>query len=146
MRVYIPEDMVFDGYLGEPHEGKILTGLGVKLSLNGQDGPQQIALSGLVIWSRIDRVNGLTETEMEVDGISLLTQEHVFGMTAPDVGSTREVLGVPLGVRDYEYDDFELPDVRMDWTVDAVARWQNFFMVDLHPVEFRFQATSGNQK
>lgn len=146
MRLYIPEDMVFDGYLGEPHGGKALTGLGVKLvsireGYRGQvdeDQMRHIELSGLVQWSRIGRVDHLMETEIEVEGVRLLTQEYSFDGVPAEIGTTHTVSGVPLGVRDYEYEDFEIPDVRRDWTVDAVGRWENFFMVDLRPVEFRF--------
>lgn len=132
--------IIADGDLDEPVEGMILRGLGVRLEPGvSDDGCERTRLSGAVRWARIDSLNGLVETLVESSGVGVLTQSPGSADTAlPDLGSRRECSGYLHSIGLYEFEDFGLPDVRMDWRVFAVGPVSegDDLIVDLEPVEF----------
>lgn len=134
-----------DRELDEPVPGTTLRGLGVRLCSDGDDECEQTGLSGAVRWARFDALNNLVETVVESSGLVVVTQAPGSANTpVPDPGSRFECFGHLHSVGLYEFEDFGLPDVRMDWRVLAVRPVSgdgDDLIVDLEPVESSLRRT-----
>jgi hypothetical protein len=136
--------IIESGELAEPIAGSIIHGLGVRIRPTGYGQELELTrVTGKVRWTRFDPRIQLIESLLELDGYSLLTQDSGTAHTPlPAIGSRIECTGYLYGIAPYEYEDFELPDVRMDWHV-LTARWvphsgisdYEDIVVDLEPNE-----------
>ena len=71
-------------------------------------------------WARHDPDSGLFEMVIDAGPFHVLTQRPGAGEPGA-VGSTAELTGVLVSVREYEFEAFDLPDVRQRWRVLSVA-------------------------
>lgn len=150
VQVWISGWIIESGELAEPVVGSILHDLGVRIDPHCSGSRQALTrVTGVVRWTRFDPQIHLTETLLELDGYAILTQSPGTARTPlPAIGSRVEGSGYLSGIAPYEYEDFELPDVRMDWRVLAV-RWDSVgdgVLVDLEPVQLENPDIVGGQK
>lgn len=73
-------------------------------------------MSGTVTWARIDHANGLVESVVDLGFFPLLTQDDI-GARDWQVGLPICIDGLVVSVGPYEFDAFDLPDIRRDWLV-----------------------------
>jgi hypothetical protein len=132
----IPEDIVLDGDMDEPIIGQQLSRLGVRIATPSEDqSDNTVVLQGKVIWSRID--GDLVERIIGCGDMRVSHESSVIDKAALEVGAEVSLSGTLYGIRDYVFDDFELPDIRQDWLIHSTERENNYYVVDAEPVEFR---------
>jgi len=154
IQVWISGWIIECGDLAEPVAGGILHDLGVWGDPHYSGSRQALTrATGIVRWTRFDPQNHLIEALLELDGYAILTQSPGTAHTPlPAIGSRVDFAGYLFGIPPYEYayefEDPELPDVRMDWRVLAV-RWYSVgdgVLVDLEPVQLENPDIVGGQK
>ena len=119
MRIHIPDDVVIDEEIPEPLPGVDIPLMGVRLGWIWTADGRAGSFDGVVEWSRADELNQLFETVFAISTFKALTQEAAEGRL-PEVGDRLTLRGSLSYVRSYEFEDFDLPDIRQPWRVTAL--------------------------
>lgn len=117
VEVSIPEDVVVDGDVAELEPGAVLA-LGLRLAT----AERGVRLDGVVTWVRDSPELGYAEFVLDTGDVAVLLDSRELPST-PVIGSEFSARGALSLIRDYEYDAFDLPDVRSAWIVRS-ARYQ----------------------
>jgi hypothetical protein len=135
MRIYIPEDIVFDDGLQDPQPGDVLEGLGVRIDAGSSDhSADAVTLTGRVSWVRVH--GDLVECVIDCGMMKVVAESSVVDGRAPELGAEKTMTGTLYGIRSYLYTDFgvPVPDARQTWLVHSVSKQDNLFVVDADPV------------
>lgn len=134
MRIDIPDDVVIGDEIPEPLPGVVIPLMAVRLgwrwTADGRDEPYD----GLVEWSRADELNQLFETVFTTSTFKALTQDTAEGRL-PEVGDRITLRGTLSCVRSYEFEAFDLPDVRQQWRVTSLlSHDQDGYLIEAEPI------------
>lgn len=134
MRIHIPDDVVVDDEIPEPLPGVDIPLMAVRLgwmwTADGRDEPYD----GVVEWSRADELNQLFETVITTSSFKALTQDAAEGHL-PEVGERITLHGTLSCVRSYEFEAFDLPDVRQPWRVTALlSQDRDGYLIEAEPI------------
>jgi hypothetical protein len=141
VRAQIAGWQIADGEIQVPTPGLVLRRVALRLRQAAEGSSDDLTLiEGTIAWARFDDRNGLAESVIAAEGFEVLTQEAATAADpGPEIGRAVRLAGHLYSVGSYEFEAFGLPDVAQDWTVTTVERvGVDDFMVDLNPVEFRF--------
>lgn len=119
VRILIPDDVVVDDEIPEPQPGVEIPLMGVRLGWMWTVDGRDESFDGVVEWSRADDLNQLFETVFATSTFKALTQEAAEGRL-PEVGDRLTLRGSLSCIRSYEFEDFDLPDIRQPWRVTAL--------------------------
>lgn len=132
-RAWIDEYPVVDGDVEEPVAGGTVT-----VGFSGQlphDGAKA-TLRGTVIWSRFDRMSdGISESIALVDGLHFLCAVPAAGRLLHAIGDPIDLCEPLAFVGPYEYEAFEIPDIRHTWRVETAEREGNGWWVTVEPLQ-----------
>jgi hypothetical protein len=141
MRVFIPEDIVVDDDLPTPQPGVVLPLMAVRLQ-DGLDRGDHTTIDGTITWARYDTLSGLVEAVISTREVDVFTQSFGQESDLAIVDSITSQTGLLWCIRPYEFDAFDLPDIRRPWVVHSVVRSHSLavrrdrrgWLVDASPV------------
>ena len=88
---------------------------------------------GVVEWSRGGELNQLFETVLATSTFKALTQYAAEGRL-PEVGDRMTLRGSLSCVRSYEFEAFDLPDIRQPWRVTALlSQDSDGYLIEAEP-------------
>lgn len=134
MRIHVPDDVVIEVEIPEPLPGVDIPLMAVRLgrmwTVDGRDEPYD----GVVEWSRVDELNQLFETVVATSTFKALTQDPAKGRL-PQVGDRITLRGTLSCVRSYEFEAFDLPDIRQPWRVTALLTHDRAgYLIEAEPI------------
>jgi hypothetical protein len=134
VRIFIPDDVVMDDEIPEPIVGVDIPEMGVRLARMWKPDGRDQSLEGVVEWSRVDELNDLFETVVATPTYKALTQDDAKGRL-PDAGERVALRGTLRCVRSYEFEAFDLPDLRQPWHVTAVlSQGREGYLIEADPI------------
>ncbi|MEO7017690.1 MAG: hypothetical protein ABI130_03265 [Leifsonia sp.] len=116
MRVFIPEDIVVDGDLPTPQPGVVLPLMAVRLH-DGLDRGDHTTIDGTITWARYDTLSGLVEALISTREVDVFTKSFGQESDLAIVDTITSQTGLLWCIRPYEFDAFDLPDIRRPWLV-----------------------------
>lgn len=134
LRIFVPDDIVADNEIPRLVAGVEIPTMGVRLGwMWTHDGRYQ-SFDGVVEWSRVDPLNNLLETVLVTSTFRALTQDRAKG-PIPEVGDKLALRGTLSCVRSYEFEAFDLPDIRQSWRVTAIlSQGPGGYMIEAVPI------------
>jgi hypothetical protein len=142
VRIPIPDDVVIDDEIPDPLPGVHIPLMGVRLGWMWTVDGRDESYDGVVEWSRADELNQLFETVFATSTFKALTQDAAEGRL-PEVGDRMTLRGSLSCVRSYEFEAFDLPDIRQPWRVIALlSRDRDGYLIEAEPIPVMSQDIS----